>query len=395
MNARLTTEVAMIGLRRLWHGKLELLLTFVVPVVFFTIFALIFTGGVGSGRAAKIKTLLANLDTSQAADDVMTRLAESDAIRVVESAEVAGPAALDAARDTVVRGQATVAIVAPEGWGESLRTATPGKLFILADSSDQVGPKVMTALVQETLGEVLAKQSAPAPQGTTSPPVAPQTPPPPGRPAVEIIDLFTQGKTNPTISMYAAGIAVMFLLFSATGSAGSLLEEEENQTLERLLASRLGMSHVLVGKWLQLWLVGALQVVVMFAWAQLVFGLDVVRRLDAFLLLTLATAAAAAALALALAAACRTRAQLNAVSVILVLTMSALGGSMVPRYIMSDTMQQLGRATFNAWAIDGYTKLFWRDLPTADLWPELAMMTGSAAVLLIAARVLAMRWETA
>ena len=68
---------------------------------------------------------------------------------------------------------------------------------------------------------------------------------------------------------------------------------------------------------------------------------------------------------------------------------------MVPRYIMSDTMQQLGRVTFNAWAIDGYTKLFWRDLPTQELWPELAVMTASAVVLLIAARVLAMRWETA
>ncbi|MEO1497543.1 MAG: ABC transporter permease [Planctomycetota bacterium] len=391
MNTRLVIEVAMIGLRRLWHGKLELLLTFVVPVAFFTIFALIFTGGVGSGRAAKIKTLLTDLDGSERSKDVMSRLADSEAIRVVEGRNAAGPDALDVARDTVVRGQATVAIVAPEGWGDSLRTGTPGKLFVLADSSDQVGPKVMTALVQETLGKTLAP---PRPAGAP-PGMAPNTPAAAKPPPVEVIDLFTAGKANPTISMYAAGIAVMFLLFSATGSAGSLLEEEENQTLERLLASRLGMTHVLLGKWLQLWLVGVGQVVVMFAWAQLVFELNVVRRWDGFVLLTLATAAAAAALALALAAACRTRAQLNAVSVILVLTMSALGGSMVPRYIMSDTMQQLGRVTFNAWAIDGYTKLFWRDLPTQELWPELAVMTASAAVLLIAARVLAMRWETA
>ncbi|TWT43148.1 ABC transporter permease [Botrimarina hoheduenensis] len=389
MNLRLIIEVALVGLRRLWHGKLELLLTFVVPVAFFTIFAMIFTGGVGSGRTAKIKTVLTDLDRTPLSQDFVQRLTDSEAIGVVEDIRDDGINALDATRDAVVRGQATVAIVVPEGWGDSLRTAEPTKLFLLADSSDQIGPKVMKALVQETLGKALAgtpRADLPAP---------PAAPAKQANASVEVIDLFTGGKTNPAVSMYAAGIAVMFLLFSATGAAGSLLEEEENQTLERLLASRVGMTHVLLGKWLQLGLVGVCQVVVMFTWAQLAFGLDVARRWDGFLLLTLVTAGAAAALALALAAACRTRAQLNAVSVVLVLTMSALGGSMVPRYIMSDTMQQLGRATFNAWAIDGYTKLFWRDLPTAELWPEVAVMVGSAALLLIAARVLAMRWETA
>ena len=54
------------------------------------------------------------------------------------------------------------------------------------------------------------------------------------------------------------------------------------------------------------------------------------------------TAAAASSFALTLAALCRNRAQLNAVAVILILCMSALGGSMVPRYVMSETMQQVG-----------------------------------------------------
>ncbi|MEM1303861.1 MAG: ABC transporter permease, partial [Planctomycetota bacterium] len=214
-------------------------------------------------------------------------------------------------------------------------------------------------------------------------------------PAVATVDLLSGDKSNPVVSMYAAGIAVMFLLFSATGSGGSLLEEEENQTLERLMGSGLGMTRLLLGKWLQLLIVGAVQVTVMFVWAQAVFGVDLSEHLGGFALMTLATSAAAASLALVLAAACRTRAQLNAVSVILILTMSALGGSMVPRYVMSESMQQWGRLTFNAWAIDGYTKLFWRDLPTAELIPELLMLGGSAAALLVVARVLATRWETA
>lgn len=398
MMLRLVLEVMMVGLRRLWHGKLELLLVFVVPVVFFTIFAMIFTGGVGSGRTTKIKTAIENVDTGATAADMVERLVAAEVVRVVPSGPDPAADPYDRARDAILRGTAAVSLVVPEGWTASLDTSTPARLFVLYDASDQVAPKLMTALVQETMGQALAER-AKANASTLAAEAAERGLPPqpvptgPTLPVVDAIDVLADGKANPVVAMYAAGIAVMFLLFSATGSAGSLLEEEESQTLERLLASRLTMSHVLAGKWLQLTLVGAVQVVVMFAWAQIMFGLDVLGRLDGFLLLTAVTAAAAAALALMLAAACRTRAQLNAISVILVLTMSALGGSMVPRYLMSESMQQMGRVTFNAWAIDGYTKLFWRDLPVADLWQELAVMAGSAVVMLVVARMLATRWE--
>ncbi len=390
MTLRLILEVAMIGLRRLWHGKLELLLVFVVPIVFFTIFAMIFTGGVSSGKTKKIKAAVENLDPSETAQDLIERFTTNDAVRLIESPEA--DRSLDPyerARDAILRGNAAVSLVVPEGWAESLATPSPAKLFLLYDASDQIAPKFTAALVQETLGETLAEQSRAA--AAQRPPGA--TPPQRAPPGVESIDVLADGKANPVVAMYAAGIAVMFLLFSATGSAGSLLEEEETQTLERLLASRLRMGHVLAGKWLQLSLVGALQVVLMFAWAQVAFGLDVLGRLDGFLLMTAVTASAAAAFALLLAAACRTRAQLNAVSVILVLTMSALGGSMVPRYLMSESMQEMGRLTFNAWAIDGYTKLFWRGLPTTELWPELAVMGIATVVMLAIARLLATRWE--
>ncbi|MEQ8847938.1 ABC transporter permease [Botrimarina sp.] len=396
---RLVWEVTLVGLRRLWHGKLELVLVFVVPVVFFTIFALIFTGGVGSGKTKRIKAAVENLDADPLAAMLIDRLVGDPSIRIVNArSDQATRDPYDRARDAILDGSAAVSLVVPEGWAESQPTSAPAKLFLLYDASDQVAPRLMASLVGRAAGEALAVRARArrvearktASDGTRAAPAPPLVAAPP---AVESIDVLADGKSNPVVAMYAAGIAVMFLLFSATGSAGSLLEEEETQTLERLLASRVGMSHILVGKWLQLSIVGGLQIVVMFAWAQLVFGLDVLGRLGGFLMMTVVTVAAAGALALMLAAACRSRAQLNAVSVILVLTMSALGGSMVPRYLMSESMQEVGRVTFNAWAIDGYTKVFWRDLPIGSLWPELSVLAVSAAAMLLGARVLATRWE--
>ena len=96
-----------------------------------------------------------------------------------------------------------------------------------------------------------------------------------------------------------------------------------------------------------------------------------------------------------LATLARTRAQLSGFSTILILTMSALGGSMFPRFLMSETMQKMGLVTFNAWALDGYLKVFWRNAPVWQLWPQVAVLAGLTIAFLSLARLLARRWEMA
>jgi ABC-2 type transport system permease protein len=88
------------------------------------------------------------------------------------------------------------------------------------------------------------------------------------------------------------------------------------------------------------------------------------------------------------------RAQLSGISTIVILAMSAVGGSMFPRFLMSETMQKMGLVTFNAWALDGYIKVFWREAPIIDLWPQILVLTGLCAVFLTGARFAARRWET-
>jgi ABC-2 type transport system permease protein len=269
---------------------------------------------------------------------------------------------------------------------------------VLADSSDPVATQVVSALIRQVAGQLraeLAGQQIEAALGSSGAPFAASAAARFTSPAgVEVIEILAAGKASPVVSMYAAGIAVMFLLFGAVGGAGSLLEEEESQTLDRLMCSSLGMARLLAGKWLLLTIVGVAQVTVMFVWAQVVFGVDLLGHLPGFAVMTVVTAGAASSLALALAAACRTRAQLNAVAIVLILTMSALGGSMVPRYVMSGTMREIGRLTFNAWALDGYTKVLWRDLPLRTLLPEVAVLVAAAVALLLVARLLARRWES-
>jgi ABC-2 type transport system permease protein len=214
--------------------------------------------------------------------------------------------------------------------------------------------------------------------------------------AAKVVDVAREGAPHKAlIAFQAAGIGVMFLLFMASGAGGALLEEAESGTLERVLTSGLGMGGLLLGKWLYLVLLGFCQLTVMFLWGMVVFRLDLLGHIPGFVVMTVVTAAAAAGFGLVLATACRTRAQLGGLSTIVILIMSAVGGSMFPRFLMSETMKKLGLLTFNGWALDGYLKVFWRDAPLLDLWPQVLVLTLAAAAFLALARLLARRWETA
>jgi ABC-2 type transport system permease protein len=66
---------------------------------------------------------------------------------------------------------------------------------------------------------------------------------------------------------------------------------------------------------------------------------------------------------------------------------------MFPRIFMTEAMQKAGLVTFNAWALDGYVKVFWREAPLADLLPQVGMLAGFMVVFLVLARLFARRWE--
>ncbi|QEF99071.1 ABC-2 family transporter protein [Stieleria maiorica] len=392
-----------ISLRRLLHNRVELLLTFVVPIAFFSVFALIFGKGIGSGTTPKVKVVVVDEMQSPVSATIVESLRDSAGLRLMHDEADDQPLTFEQASKMVRHGSVTIAIVLKADQGDAIRAE------LLADASDQVAGQVVSALVGRELVIAKTRQASRIRQTGGVRQATVRRPPVDASPVqssaevasslsdpaelVQIVDVIGEDKANPVVSMYAAGIAVMFLLFGATGGGGVLLEERENTTLDRLLSTELTMDQLLLGKWFYLTALGFVQVCVMFLWGQFAFGVDLRGHLDGFVMMTLVTSSAAAAFGLFLATLCKTRGQLNGLSVILILTMSALGGSMVPRYVMSERMRELGLWTFNAWALDGYDKVFWRDLPVEALSPQLAVLMIAAVAFLLVARALAIRWE--
>lgn len=397
-----------VGLGRLLHNRVELMLTFVVPIAFFSIFALIFGRGLGGSSTPKIKAVAIDSVGTPQSRLVIERIRKIEGLRIMEAGKNQKPVDETRARDLVRRGMVTIAVVLREN-GSGLSAD------LFSDASDQVAGQVCSALVAQALLVPPQANSQTIYRPQIEPPTPPDLDPPDSIPpdlsqlsspspaagfpsksgSVRIVDVISGDRANPVVSMYAAGIAVMFLLFGATGSGGSLLEEQESHTLHRLLTTQLTMDQLLMGKWLYQTTLGVIQIFVMFLWGWLVFGVDLWNHFDGFLLMTTVTAGAAASFGLLLATISRSRGQLNGISVILILTMSALGGSMVPRYLMSESLRNAGLYTFNAWALDGFDKVFWRELPASELWPQICVLMLCGAAFLIIARLLAVRWETA
>jgi ABC-2 type transport system permease protein len=250
----------------------------------------------------------------------------------------------------------------------------------------------LTPQQRQTVDSRLAQIHRYAEQGDTAPSASSQGNGG-GLVSVQERDVVGEKKTNPMISFEAAGIGVMFLLFTASAAGGTLLDEAESGTLDRVLSSRVSMTSLLAGKMAYCTLLAFGELCVMFLWAWAVFHLDLFGHLSGFLVMGLSTAFAVASFGMVLASVAGTRAQQAGISTLLILTMSAIGGSMFPRFLMPEMMRKIGLVTFNAWAIDGFTKVFWRDEPVMNLMPQVAVLLGSGIVLFFVARRFARRWE--
>lgn len=391
-------------------------LTFLLPIMFFSIFALVFSNQ--TDPTSRVRVAIVDEDQTEHSRKLIEALEKEGGLRVQRELTRADAEAL------IREGDLSVAVVLPKGLGAvplfgppPAAGSTAVKVQLLADVSDPVAPQVVSGLLQkvaftaapvtmavegmtmfEKYGGAMTPQQKQILEDwqksggqtrTSGEGSGAQM----GLPIETINVLQPEGGDTNMVSFYAAGIGVMFLLFSCAGAGGALLDEEEAGTLDRLIGSRAGMTGVLVGKWLFLMMMGVAQLTVMFSWGAIMFHLPLLDHLPGFFIMAVATASAASAFGLVLATISRSRAQLSGLSTIIILAMSAMGGSMFPRFMMSDTMQQIGLVTFNAWALDGFLKVFWYEAPLTQLWPQLAVLFGLAALFFTLARHFARRWE--
>jgi len=242
---------------------------------------------------------------------------------------------------------------------------------------------------QQLLDEVLAEMEAEAATGEAMP-----------EPVNSLIEpRMLQGATGVDddggISYYAGAVAILFLLFSAMQGAISLIDERSSGIVDRLLAGPGGAGVVVFGKGLFLNLQGLVQVSLIFALAWWVYGIDWFGKFDLWLVTAVLASANAAWLAMLTASLCATRQQAQTAAAFLVLILSAIGGSMMPRFLMPGWLRELGWLTPNAWAIEAWQGIFWRGQSWSELWLAWLVLGLTALLAMWLSLVLSTRYARA
>lgn len=366
-----------------------LVMAFLLPPTIFVIFAAIFSGT--SGDELRLQVALGVSAPTSLSERLETALRADDSLRVMPTT-FASEAEVVAA---VESGQADVGLMV-EGALDATEAA-PAVVFV--DPGKVMAGAILSGQVQRLIGlempDLALSRTAPAIESL----VGGFTPEQAARlsAAIEqlatgvsdqeaqpgLIDSRTVGPQNgsgATVTYYAGAVAILFLLFSAMQSAATLIEERHSGIIDRIAVGPAGTDVVVAGKFLFLTAQGMVQVTLIFLVATLVYDVDVLRHLGIWLLTTLVAAAAAAGMGMAVAAMCTTKQQAQTISTFVVLLCSAIGGSMVPRFMMPPWLQEIGWFTPNAWTIEVYHGVLWRGEGLAELVPELSWLTALALI---------------
>ncbi|RYF94830.1 MAG: ABC transporter permease [Caulobacteraceae bacterium] len=386
-------------LLRLLRDRGALAMTFLLPPLVFVIFATVFAGS--SGENIKLKLVIADQARTPASGRLVEALLQDGHLRSVP----ADPSTIKGVRRQVREGKADAGLIIlsdPAGAG------TP--FLIITDTTRAMAAPMTRGRIQAALSErlpdVVLSKTLSLVEPVYDPSAAQQAraraviegvrddvqagravPADQDQFAVEAIS--GAGKGRGTITYYAGAVTILFALFSAVNAAMTLIEERRAGVADRILAGAAGMTPALNGKFLFIVLQTMLQACAIFFVAQLIYDTQVRSHLWPWLATSVCVGVCAAGVALGIVSLHRNRDQAQLVSTFLILLLAAVGGSMVPRFLMPPWLQTLGLFTPHVWAIDAYQALLWRDAELTSVYPAWGILVGIGLAGLLLAHVMA------
>jgi ABC-2 type transport system permease protein len=379
-----------IALMRDRHGLLAL---FIMPTIFILVMTMALRDAFSPGVSIDVRYAVVDLDQSAQSLSLIKRLNKG------ASFHATGPAgSLEEARTGILEGRQNLVLVLPKEFGSRLLTpgGADGKpaeaLTLLVDPA--LTPALQLAFrnqVMAALGGVRADELTTKAGKLFGLPVS-TTPSGEQDWPDEIRSEAVRGNQNaqiPSSVQQNVPAWLIFAMFFVVIPISSIFIIERQQgTLQRLRAMGLPFRLILAGKLLPFFLVNQVQAVMMVLVGIFVvplFGSEALEMphslplLINWWLVSVAVSLAAVAWALLIASLARTSEQATIVGGVGNILMGAIGGIMVPKFVMPAVMQKLAALSPMAWGLEGFHIVMLRHGSLTDLLPCLSQLLAFAA----------------
>jgi len=383
--------LAWLNLLQLFRNPAELMGLVGLPVLL----TLLFGSAFGGAGEEPMQVLMVDEDGSPRAAQVQMLLDEEPSL---ETSAVAR----SEAEQLISEGEAAVAVIVAEGFGDDVQKGT-AVIEVLRDpasesafavlsvaqgvatrmSGDAAAAHIMVLAAQpESLDFDNAYEDADS-EWEPVPPISAE--------GETVVASDVRGDevlaTGATLS--SIGFTVWFILFMTFGSAGGILEEREQGTLRRLLVAPASRGTLVGGKVLGVFSTASVQAFILVAIGALLFAVPWGNNPTAVFMVLGSYILAATGLAILVSALVRTRDQMAGLSPIFATGLAMLGGCLWPIEVVSPFMQTIAKLTPTGWAVMGLTDIVARNQGIeAAIVPTIVLLGFSAVTLGLGVRFL-------
>jgi ABC-type Na+ efflux pump permease subunit len=378
-----------------FKDKKGLLLSFLLPIILISLFALVYGGFQNSRNDIAQQILFCDADQSALSNQLKSKLEAQKELKITTKS-------IEEAEQLIINGDFPSALIVQKGFSDSIDAGKNAPIEFIFDESREIEMGLTQKALMTTLMPFLGKQGS---KGQIHSLIDQKY-------GSDLPDELLQEIHNDVESQFLgdadgesagttgivsravavkeempwgliqafAGTSVMMLLFSIAGMGGTLIRERETGTLKRILYSPVKPWEILMGKLTSGFIFAMIQMTILVTFVWLAFGLDIFRNLGGLIILTAATALAASGFGVFIAALAKNQKHVESLSLIIILVMSALGGSMMPLFLFPEFMKVIAHFTLNYWAIDGFFDVLGRDVGIVGALYNSSVLLAFAAV---------------
>ncbi len=382
--------------KRKWRNPVIILGFLLIPVVFTFIFGIVF-GSSEEQILPQVSVLVADKDGSIFSQLLLSALSQGELKKFMKIEAVEE----EQGRRLLDKGKASALLIIPENFGDDAWKGRTTELLLLKNPSEQFLPQIAEEVVDTGSLLFSALFSVFSDEFTVLQNIIDR-----GEFSdLDITDLSIQVKNRlegvgkfifpPVISLkqqtvsekkeenvpsltvqsyILPAIAIMFLLFICNIVFEDMLREKEKGTLLRMSVSSMKLSEFIWSKTITSAMIGIICTLALIAVGRIIFAIHWGNIFLVLLIVCCLNIMLAGFIAF-IYSFIRTERQAGAVLSSVILTMSMLGGSMMPVENFPPFIQKISHFTLNYWGLEAFHKAIQKD-PISDIIPILLGMLG-------------------